>query len=252
MGEIGITEQPRALGAQPHHLGDDRFIVGRAAVVATHDEAAKHLFAQIAAVGKLQERLNRRARQCDRITVKPALESPLTRKDSRMKSGRPASSASPSSRSTNACSSAKTFWPNAVPSSASRSMISASRFLAILVQRRAGAAEACVIALDHPLLFGVQSNVLGGPHHRVDAPEQGGIGVDLVPVPRDLRRHDALDFQQGIIGMCAGKKMKDVIDPFEGAAATLERGDRIGECRWCRVRAAMAAISAACSASARA
>ena len=92
-----------------------------------------------------------------------------------------------------------------------------------------------MIALDHPLLFGVKSRGAGGLHHRIDASKQGGIGVNLVPVPRDLRRHDALDFQQGIVGVGAGKHMKDVIDPFEGASATFERGDRIGECRWCRV-----------------
>ena len=28
MGEIRIAEEPRAFGAQPNHLGDDRFIVG--------------------------------------------------------------------------------------------------------------------------------------------------------------------------------------------------------------------------------
>src|ERR1700730_5385556 len=92
-----------------------------------------------------------------------------------------------------------------------------------------------MIALDAPLLFGIESSGTDGLHHRIDAPKQGGVGVNLVPVPRDLRRHYALDFQQGIVGVCAGKQMKDVIDPFEGASATFERGNRIGECRWCWV-----------------
>ena len=73
MGEVGIAEEPRPLGAQPHHLGDDRLVVGRAAIVAAHDEAAEELFAQIAPVGELQERLDARSRQRDRIAVEPAL-----------------------------------------------------------------------------------------------------------------------------------------------------------------------------------
>ena len=43
--EIGIAEKLRAFGAQPHHLGNDRLVVGRTAVVATHDKAAKQFFA---------------------------------------------------------------------------------------------------------------------------------------------------------------------------------------------------------------
>ncbi len=53
VGEIRITEQPRALGAQPRHVGDDGFVVGRAAIIATHHESTEHLFAQIAAAGEL-------------------------------------------------------------------------------------------------------------------------------------------------------------------------------------------------------
>ena len=93
MGEIGKTEQAGALGAQPHRLGDDRLVVGRAAIVAAHDEGAKDLFAQVAAVGELQERLDARTRQRDRVAVETAFRA----SDfiaSRMKSGRPASSAS--------------------------------------------------------------------------------------------------------------------------------------------------------------
>jgi hypothetical protein len=62
MGEIGEAEEARALGAQPHHLGDVRLVVRRAAVVAAHGEGAEDLFAQIAAVGELQERLGAGAR----------------------------------------------------------------------------------------------------------------------------------------------------------------------------------------------
>ena len=63
MRERRIAEQPRALGAQCHHLGDDRLVVGRAAAVAARDPGAKDLLAQIAAGGELQERLDARARE---------------------------------------------------------------------------------------------------------------------------------------------------------------------------------------------
>ena len=73
MGEVGIAEQLGALGAQPHHLGDDRLVVGRAAIVAARDEGAEDLFAQVAALGELQERLDAGARQRDDIAGEAAL-----------------------------------------------------------------------------------------------------------------------------------------------------------------------------------
>ena len=63
MRERLVAEQPRALGAQRHHLGDDRLVVGLAAAVAARDPGAERLLAQIAARGKLQERLDAGAPQ---------------------------------------------------------------------------------------------------------------------------------------------------------------------------------------------
>ncbi len=45
MGEIGIAEQAGALGPQPHHLGDDRLVVGLAVIIAARDEGAVDPFA---------------------------------------------------------------------------------------------------------------------------------------------------------------------------------------------------------------
>ena len=103
-----------------------------------------------------------------------------------------------------------------------------------IVERRAGAAIARVITLDHPRLFGVQAGTAGRAPHGVDAPEQGGIGVNLVPMPRDLGRHRPLNLHQGIVGVSASKEGKHVVDALEGATAQLQRGNRIGECRWLR------------------
>ena len=74
MGEGRIAEQPRALGPQRHHLGNDRLVVGCAAAVAARDPGAKNLFAQVAPRGELQERLDARARSGDGVLAgKPAL-----------------------------------------------------------------------------------------------------------------------------------------------------------------------------------
>ena len=89
-----------------------------------------------------------------------------------MKSGKPASSASPSSRSVKACSSARTFWLNAVPSVAETFDDFGETILGRVVERRARAAEAGMVALEHALLLGHQPERIDLAHQRVDAPEQ--------------------------------------------------------------------------------
>ena len=73
MGEIGKAEEVGALGAQPHHFGNDALVVGRPAIVAAHDEAAEYFFAQIAPLRELQERLDDRSRQRHHIAIEAAL-----------------------------------------------------------------------------------------------------------------------------------------------------------------------------------
>src|SRR5258706_4466242 len=53
--------------AQCNHLGDDRLVVGCAAVVAARDPGAKCLFAQVAPGRELEERLDARARGGDDV-----------------------------------------------------------------------------------------------------------------------------------------------------------------------------------------
>ena len=72
MGERRIAEQPRALDAQRHHLGDHRLVVGGAAAVAARDPGAEDFFAQIAPRRELQERLDARARQGDDVLARQA------------------------------------------------------------------------------------------------------------------------------------------------------------------------------------
>ena len=73
LGEIGVAEQPRSLGAKLHHLGDDRLVVGRAVIVAAGDESAEDLFAQIAPARELEEGEGARARQRNDAAVEAAL-----------------------------------------------------------------------------------------------------------------------------------------------------------------------------------
>ena len=80
MREARIAEQPRALGPQRHHLGDQRLVVGRAAAVAARDPGAERLLAQIASRRELQERLDARACQGDDVLAgKAALLGRLAR-----------------------------------------------------------------------------------------------------------------------------------------------------------------------------
>ena len=62
-----VAEQPRALGPEADHLGGDGAIVGRAAVLAARRPGAKGALAQVAPRRELQERLDARARQRDRV-----------------------------------------------------------------------------------------------------------------------------------------------------------------------------------------
>ena len=92
-----------------------------------------------------------------------------------------------------------------------------------------------MIALDDALLLGIKPERVGLPHQRVDAAEQRRIGVDLVPVAGDLRRHFALDFEQSVVGMRAGQQMKRIADALQRPAAQFQRRDRIVEARRCGV-----------------
>ena len=55
MGEVGVAQKPRPLGAQLDRLGDDCLVVGCSAIVAARDEGAEDFFAQVAALRELQE-----------------------------------------------------------------------------------------------------------------------------------------------------------------------------------------------------
>ncbi len=104
-----------------------------------------------------------------------------------------------------------------------------------IVEAGAGAAEAGVVALQHALLFGIEAERVDAAHQRIDAAEQRRVGVDLVPMPRHLRRHLALDLEQRVVGMGAGQEMEDVADARQRPPGELQRRDRIVEARRRRI-----------------
>ena len=101
----------------------------------------------------------------------------------------------------------------------------------LAVERGAGAAKGCVIALEHALLLGGEVERLALPHQSIDAAEELCVGVELVPVARDLRRELALDLEQRVVAVGAGQKMEHLFDPPQRPPAQLERRNGIGEIR---------------------
>src|SRR6478672_235974 len=67
MREGLVAEQPRAFGAKPQHLRDDRLVVGLAAIVAARDPGAEDFFAQIPPRRELQEWLDARTAERDHM-----------------------------------------------------------------------------------------------------------------------------------------------------------------------------------------
>ena len=70
-------------------------------------------------------------------------------------------------------------------------------------------------------------------------------------MPRDLRRDVPLEFKERVVGVRAGKDLKHIVERVERPPAEFKSGDRIVEIGAGDGLAAMAAISASCSARAR-
>ncbi len=234
MGEIGKSEEASTLGAQPHHLGDDRLVVGRAAIVAAHGEGAEDLFAQVAALGELQERLDAGARQRDHVAVELALL--------RFRLHRLAHEVGQAGKlgfTRDGQREGLLVGEHVLAEGGAQGGKAFGDFGHALLRRTveagAGAAETGVVALQHALLLGIEAELVDVAHQRVDAAEQRRIGVDLVPMPGDLRRDLALELEQRVVGMGAGQEMEYVADLRQRPAGELQRRDGVGEARWRRI-----------------
>ena len=234
MGEIGKSEQFCALGAQPHHLGDDRLVVGRAAIVAAHGEGAEDLFAQVAALGELQERLDAGARQRDHVAVELAL---LRFGFHRL--AHEVGQAGELGFAVDGEREGLLVGEHVLAERGAQGGKALGDFgkplLRGVVEAGAGAAEAGVVALQHALLLGIEAERVDAAHQRIDAAEQRRVGVDLVPMPRHLRRNLALDLEQRVVGMGAGQEMEHVADPRQRPSGELQRRDGIVEARRRRI-----------------
>ena len=234
MREIGKAEQARALGPQPHHLGDDLLVVGRSAVVAAMDEGLKGLLAQIAPAGKLQERLDARTRQRHHIAVETAffgvglhglaneIRQPgkfgfaFKDKLERLLVGQHVLAERGAQRREAFDDRGEAFF---------------GRF----IEARAGAAERGVVALDDALLFVGQVKRADVAHQRVDAAKKRAVGVDVIPMACHLRCDLTLDFQERVVAVRAGQHVEHVADAGERPAARLQRRDGVGEARRRRI-----------------
>ena len=235
MGEVGIAEQFCALGPQLHHFGDDRLVVGGAAIVAARDKSAKHLFAQVAPLRELQERFDARPRQRDDVAVEAAFL--------RFGSHRFAHETRQPGKLRFALKRQREILLIGqhvlAERGAERRQPLDDRGEARLRRRfeaGAGAAEGHVVTLEHAFLLGGQAERVGLPHEGFDAPEQRRVGVDFVPVAGDLRGDLPLDLEQRVIAVGADQKVEDVFDPRQRTAAQFEGADRIIEARRFRRR----------------
>ena len=129
-------------------------------------------------------------------------------------------------------SSARTFWPNCVPTLARRSLIAASRSCAFLLERRARSYEPRVIALQHAGLLGIERKRIA-PVVQIGNPGvEGAVQVKRVVVARQQRRDVPLDGFDFVRRIGAGQHKEHARDAFEGTATSLKRSDRILEiCR---------------------
>ena len=104
-------------------------------------------------------------------------------------------------------------------------------------EARAGAREVGVIALEHAQLLGAEAE-LGAPLvQRVDSREQRGVHRDRAVVRGEARRHLRLDRLQRRRRLARRQVEEQLLQPRDHPAGAVERGDRVRECRRCRIGA---------------
>src|SRR5262249_32888081 len=102
-------------------------------------------------------------------------------------------------------------------------------------ETRALSQEVEMHALDEPQLLAVEPEIVAPPMQLVDALEEPGIEVDGSVMRCKTRRHLALDRLQRRRRLRCGQVEEDALDALEGAAAAVERGQRVVERRGFRL-----------------
>ena len=149
----------------------------------------------------------------------------------RTKGGRPARSASPSSRSWNDDSSARTFWPKRVVSSARRCITSAWRRCSVGASLAPARTKSRWKRSSRRRCSPLETEAVASDEERIDADEECGVVVDAAVVRSQDRRHFALDGLQRGRGLARREVVEQRADAAEEAAGAVERGDRVLEGR---------------------
>ena len=230
MCEGRVAEQLGALGTQLHRLGDELAIVVGVGVVAARDPGLEDFLAQIALFGKLQYWFDARAGGRDCIgRIEAAIlgrfgrsfagefgnagqVALLKRQHKRLLIGQ---DILPENRAQ-----CRQFLDDRSETIAGRTFKLGS-----------GPHEIEMIALKHPQAFVVEFQGRGLALKRVDALEEPGVEIDVVPVLRENRRYVAFDFLDRVIGVRRGKIVEHGFDLAEQPSAVFQCQNRVLESR---------------------
>ena len=225
-----VTEEARALGSEARHFGGDGAIVGRPALFAPRRPGAKGALAQVAAGRELQERLDARSRQGDRVLAGMAAVGGDARGAGGEKIRQPVEIGLVQEQEPGF------FVREHILAELGRKRRQplgdrGQPRLGFGRGGRAGAGEIEMIAVEHAYPFGREPELHLLRFKRVDARKQSLVQVGFAAVARENSRNFALDRLQFVAGMGAGEIEKNVSHLVEAATAALKRLDRVGESR---------------------
>ena len=230
MGVSLVAQKPRALGSQAHQFRGDGAIVCRAAVFSSSRPGAERGLAKIAARRELQEWLDARSRQGDRVFARMA----------------PIGAAARGARDEEI---GQALEIRLVEQHEPVFFIPKHILAELSGERRqplgdcgqphfglgrgggAGAGEIEMIAIEHTRLFGRKAEILLLGVDRVDTLEQSLVQIGLAAMTRENGRDLALDRLQLVIRVSASQIEENARHFVEAAAAALQRVNRIGEGR---------------------
>ena len=221
VGEGVVAQQMRALGAQGYHLSNNGAVVGLAAVLAALDPRVEDLLAQIAARGELQERLNRGTRQREGVLARVAA---LFRRSSRAGAGEVGQAVEIGFVQDQRVGPlvGQHVLAELGPERREPLVDGGELVLCGLLQCRARAHEAAVVAIEHACLFGCQPEPIAAGVKVGDAGVERAVEIERVVVAGEQRRDVALDFLDLIAGIGAGQHEEHGLHLVERTAGALQ------------------------------
>ena len=231
---VGIGRKAQELcplGTQSHHLGDQRAVVGRAAVLAALDPGLEYLLAQIAAGGELQKALARRPSQRDGIFALRAAFLGRRPRGVAGKARKPGEIALLQDQRISFLV-RQHVLPELGAQARQLFVDGGEAILRPLVERTTRPHEAGVVTVEHPRLFRIKPELVPARIKIGDAGVERAVEIHRVAVAGQDRRNVAFHGFDGGRRVSAGQHEKDVADAIERAPALLQRLDGIGEgCR---------------------